>query len=459
MQADKSTLTPRYLLIQYLIGLSVNAILTFCVITSDISYNNIERSTIPMPRSERWFSVDTIGYVNIAKNFFNHDFGAQGKYRGTQRTIGYPCFLATTMSHENWIVWVLIFQTVVAAMLYPATAVIASTLFSQRYPCHWVLFGFCLCSSAYFARSCYILTDLFFSSFFVSGMALLFSSIANRSWLYAFSGILLIGIAAQIRPTLFLFPILNLLFLLLILKQSNRNMKDLKLIAMIAVTTVTLLVACNIPSYRNYKNRGAAVPSTVMSTNMFDIGARSILEKVDRLDHYYELEKNVKQEKNLSKMIKLKNRYALEVFREYPRKFLRNTFGNAGKMMGGTHWLAIYQYWGHDCWYFNINGRGKTNNMKTLLVMCILWGLIYLVMYTAFAFFLISLLKQKQYLFFIALTGLICYFIAPAFIAGGNCRLRLPVEGIIILCAIYQIVKTAKVYAIGDESITIINKP
>ena len=438
---DTRALSRRFLLLQYLIGLVVTAVFSALVLLSDVPFHNIRSSTDSSPQADRWFSLDTRSYVSPARNFLSHGVFGYGDCADVNRTIGYPAFLAFMMHvfGENWIVAVIVIQCLLCPLIYPALSIIASRLLGRQYPHGW-LFIFSLVSGAYFTRSCYILSDLPFAIFLVVGLAFgLTSMVRSDGWLVLLH-LLFIGVAAQIRPTLCLYPILFLLAYAALNKKDVAIRKRHFTKTRLVVSLVLLAIICNLPILRNYINRGLASPSIVLSTNMFNIAARATLREVGRPEEYQSLVNTVKLQEELAQKDRLKKKLALQVYRKYPWQTMRNMFGNAGKLMGSNHWLPALHYWEYDWWYFHKNGRGLTNNSTAAAVLTLAWAAVYLGVYSVFAKFLLRLwFTEKRYLLLGFCMIFIGYFMIPTFIAGGAPRLRLPAEWLIVMCAIYEI--------------------
>ena len=83
-----------------------------------------------------------------------------------------------------------------------------------------------------------------------------------------------------------------------------------------------------------------------------------------------------------------------------------------------------------------------------VLAINIFFGLIYMGIYLLFIIFLIYLIKNKKFFYFFTIIIFIAYILLPSFIGGGGNRMRLPVEGMIILPALYMLKKIIFSYII-----------
>ena len=95
------------LIIQYFIGLAICVLLVIILLSTNITYNNLQ---IPEGdyKENLWKGSDVITYVQPARNFISTGtFEFKNYISPYQRTIGYPFFLSILMRlfGGNWLIW------------------------------------------------------------------------------------------------------------------------------------------------------------------------------------------------------------------------------------------------------------------------------------------------------------------------------------------------------------------
>ncbi len=152
------------------------------------------------------------------------------------RTIGYPTVLNFFMMFRNWIIWILLFNCLVATWLFYVT-------FQMIGRATWLLFFL----GAYTVYIPILYTDLLFAALFVTSIWQ-----AQRLWLH----FLLLGLAALVRPSLAWFFMIEPF----VLYYYHRRV-------MLWTAAVAFIVTAFNP-IRNYINHGRFIHSNVMEYNM-----------------------------------------------------------------------------------------------------------------------------------------------------------------------------------------------
>ncbi|MCI5127285.1 MAG: hypothetical protein D3905_09970 [Candidatus Electrothrix sp. AS4_5] len=164
-----------------------------------------------------WNGGDTMTYVKPAGAFLHTGTFARGGQPDMHRTIGYPFFLTLTMYFfgKYWLPAIYLLQLTVFALLFPASSYIANSLFPHMGKKESRLIVLLLAASGVgLAYTGQLLTDQFFTSLLTAGIACGFFAVRNAFWKMAMMHILLVGYAAQVRPTLGLFFLSDCFFLI-----------------------------------------------------------------------------------------------------------------------------------------------------------------------------------------------------------------------------------------------------
>ncbi len=130
---------------------------------------------------------------------------------------------------------------------------------------------------------------------------------------------------------------------------------------------------------------------------------------------------------------------ALKIYREYPLTTITQMAKNAIGILGRAHWPLAAHFWGYSF-------KDRVDKAMPLIESNVVWLLeatfnfIYLGIYILFGVFLVQLFRSKQFFLLSTLLLFVSYFLAPTFLASGvGSRMRLPVEGLIVLAALYQL--------------------
>jgi hypothetical protein len=427
-------------IVQYSIGFFINVIYICVLMSVETSYANLQ---LPegIYAENRWKSMDVQNYVRHARNFIAYGVFGDHMVPDNDRTIGYPAFLALMMTvfGEKWLFWTYFIQAIICASIYPALTIIANTVFPNNPRLIKFSFLFFLLAGTYYTTVPVILTDLFFTAFFVGGLCFGLLAIKKQNFLYALIQIFLIGYAAQVRPAIFLFPIVYVLVLVAIAKKYN-VLKSHKTKLSILGSTMLLLILCNGPCIRNYINYGIFAPSVLLAMDgHFTYLAKWIMMDRNDLDLYDKMSKEVQRAETLEEGYELKRFYAREIYKRHPLTLLRFLFQNTVSNMGHSHLLNISLYWGY--WWRDVPSMVHMPSQRSyfMLVLNIVFFLTYFAIYIFFFLFLFYLYRSKNYLYLFTAIALIAYFVLPASLAAAGARFRLPIEGFLVLMAFYEI--------------------
>ncbi len=425
--------------VQYFAGLLVSLVFLLVLMNSKAAYTNLQ-----VPEGEyqhnRWAGTDVMSYVNPARNYLQYGVFGEGNTPDYVRGIGYPLFLSVMMKvfGSKWLVATFLFQAVIFAFAYPILTKIAAILFNQKYPYVIPAFLFYLVSGAYFTKVPILLTDTFFSVFFIIGLYFGLLSIVKQSWKYLFLQLFFIGYTAQVRPYLIFYPVLNVFILLSVARRYHIS-DSRKVKILISTSSILFLVLCNMQSFRNYLNYGFFAPSDVSSTILFTCLAKPVLVNVNEADSAEKMQAEIDKIDNIQKRSSLKRRYAINTFIEYPLPTLKQVAKNAVSSLGAAHHYDIFRFWGYHWCDTNIPGKMPFKKSSLVYAVRIIFYLVYFVIYLFFGFFLVRLIREKKIFFFFTILIFLFSFLFSAFIAGGAARMRLPVEGIIIIFSFYEI--------------------
>lgn len=424
---------------QYCAGLAVNLLTLFILFNIDVTYNNIQ---VPEVRYEEniWKAADVLGYVNLARNYI--EFGVVGEeYLPTsERTIGYPVLISVFINlfGENWLFYFYLMQAVIFAFVYPAVTKIIEIIFPGNKKLISAVFLFLLFTGVYFTYTTVIMTDTIFTVFLISGAAFGFYAVVKKNYFLLLLQLLIIGIASQFRPILFLYVIPNILILTAV-SVKYEILKEKKVKKIILISSVFLLLLTNIPSLRNYINYNVFSPSTVIEDNLLRSHATKILMEKEESETIEDIYSQIDTTENLAKMQETKIDYSISTYLEYPVLASILFIKNVSKTLIRNHYSDFAHFWGYD---FKDKIREVQTSLKKsefVFMLTLLLGLIYLIIYFFFLLFIIKLLKEKKYLYLFSIMIFTGYFLIPGGFVSEEVRFRQPVESFIVLFSFYEI--------------------
>ena len=423
--------------IQYLVGLMVNMGFVVILLSMDSSYSNIQ---IPegVYQNNVFKGTDVMSYLEPARNFLEYGVFGWKNVPDYHRTIGLPFYMAMMMKMfgSHWLVCHFFLQAVFCAAIYPALTKLIQVLFPDKPSLIVPTFCFYLLSAAYFARIPTLLSDLLFTVLFTIGMYFSLAAVIRQSWKYLVLALLFIGYAAQVRPTLIFYPIINL-FLLWVIGCRHGVINQKKVKAIIGVSSALLVIACNAPTIRNFIHHGLPKPTNVMDKNLFFYLAKAVMVKEGKLAEFNEMEQHVNNTDYIKDQGAIHKKYATEIYKRYPWTTVKRLLENSRAVLLGTHWLDVGRYWGYHWKDYNDEHHMPLKKSNVLLIIFLLWCLLYAGINFFFLAFLVHLVRQRDWLFLFTVLLLIASFLAPCLTVASGGRMRLPVEGIIVMCAFY----------------------
>ncbi len=423
----------------YIIGLIIHLLYNVVIISTDnvISHcwhvdNGNLTEIINMHNS------DSRSYIESADGYIKEGVFSYKNMPDYHRTIGYPLIIAIfkMISWKYWYILLTIFQTFVGTLIYPLSFLIGKIFLPKDDKKIFYSIITMMLLGGYFTKSLYVLSDMTFSVFFLSGVYFsLLSTTKRNDILIIILGFILITFAALIRPVLILYPIVHFLILLYISKYYKTwNYQKTKL--KVILSALLLILSVNISSVRIYHYYKNISPTDILGINMFDYTVKNVMIKENQLPKYIKLEKDINKERNwLIKDKKRKNIF-FNTFKEYPVTTImfwikRGAFVH----LFYPHYMQIGEIYG----YFNKEKTGRNKPMTKSVFMQIVLYLFAVVNFIIFLFFALYLFEQlvyyKQILFFITILFMVFFVLGPSFLAPTSPRMRLPVEPFIFIFA------------------------
>ena len=388
-----------------------------------------------------WQGSDVMTYVEPARSFIETGVFARSGVPDMHRTIGYPAFLALMMwaFGDLWLPMVYIFQLFIFASFFPAVTLVIQSWFPEHKNLPSIVFGVLLLNGAALAYAGLLLTDMLFSALLMAGMAVGLLAIRRVSWLLVFLHIGIIAWAAQVRPTLGLFAVVDVFFMIYTAKKWQLlSLSKVKLI--IAISALMVLIAGNGPAARNYINHGIFTPTNVLSNGLARYLAGPVLIEAGRKDVF---DRKLREFKSSSgvEQIEIQKKFALEIFAAYPFLVLKRLLYHAFWNLFEPHWEYILNVFDGG---FSLNevldDNGQLNKKLG-------WGvgfwLGYLLLYGFFLVFVIRALLRGE---FVLLVGL-AFFLMPllaSFMNGQGARMRLYAEPILLMFACVEFFRVGK---------------
>ena len=438
-------ISPHKLYRQYFIGLSVNILVFLLLYLCPLSHNNTQ-----MPcgtnKNNIWCGTDINDYVNSGLNYVHTGIFGMGDKPDHLRTIGYPAIIAFFYSvfGDSWVLALQISQCFFLALMYPILSLLAVEILpSASNKTISAIFIFLLFTGTYWARSIMLLTDTTFALLFTVGVVFGIRAFKKDSFPYFMAYIVFITAAGLIRPTLFLFPLLNITLAIFVATKYRFNTG--RFLPQLVITTLLFAFTCNLASIRNYLNYSFLSPSSVVGLNAFRSVAQKILIDAGSTDKYNRLAVKVDSIQDISAKTEFRKKIMIAAICKHPlltakmlqkntiNVFLDNHMVNNMGNYFGYNWKttgsaqstfgSAYPYKKSTlCYYLTYAMMG---------LYFVLWLLLFYFCYVAF------ITRQYHYLYLIG--SLLFVFIFPAVIIGdGGSRLRLPFEPFLVLFSVYQ---------------------
>jgi SAM-dependent methyltransferase len=425
---------------QFAIGFIASIIyFVILLVSSHISFVNLQAPEGPYAGNQ-WQCTDVTTYYIPAKNFLENGIFGYGNIPDSARPIGYQLFLALLMVlfSAKWIYAAYIVQAFLFALIYPVTTALIEEISSPNRKLVKYTFLVSLLSGIYFVRAVYIGPDVMMVLLLISGIYLTVISVKRQKWIYAILSMVIIGYGAQVRPTLILYPLINLLIIIWAgLKFRTLRTKFVKTV--IVASTLVFLVVCNLPSFRNWINFRVFKPTIILSANYYDYLAKKILIRENQSDYFYKTKARIESDSSISRQLSEKKEKALEVIKKYPVTTMKVILiDNMKGVLLDNHLVNFTaNFYGYNWKPFRAgNGCYSLSGSKILYVIYVIIAFCYCVLYLLFFISIIQLLKEKKYLFCLSVLFIIFIFLAPSVIIGdGGARFRIPFEWLIIILA------------------------
>jgi hypothetical protein len=382
-----------------------------------------------------WNGGDTMTYVYPAKTFNETGNFLRNGQPDLHRTIGYPFFLAKMMIFfgENWIKATYFVQIFIFLFLFPSATYIATSLMPNvKRSVIWFIYANLIISGICISYVGQIMTDQFFASFLITGLAFGFMAIRRESLIMMMFHIIIITYAAQVRPILMFFFLADIFFMLHIIKTWKLRL-TLKRIFMIFFSAFFFSIAGYLPAARNYINHNLFTQTDVLSNNFSRYLAKSVMISEGRGEEYKSFLLKFK-EMDIKNRIDAQNDFAFSVYQQYPLK-------TASIFSYHTFWNLFEPHWENILHIYNL-GFGlneiyvKNGKMNKRLYLALPFFVYYVAIYTLC---MLTLIKLRKNLFLI--IGVIFYILPfiVSFISGAGARMRIYVEPIFVILAIDSI--------------------
>lgn len=421
----------------YLIGLLVNLIFVIVLYSGEKSFINLQ---VPenLYANNIWASCsDVMSYVNPARNFV--EYGVVG-YKLTPdhfRTVGYPVFIGLFMklSPTNWLYLLIAAQAILFAFFYPIILGLYTLVFPDKGGGNSLIW-FMLLTGVYWVRTAQVLTDTIFALGLLSGVYFGLKYFVKRKWIYALLYILIITIAALIRPTLSLFFFINLLLAWISLGIGNSNTDTRWLFRHSVFLSIVFIFSCNFATFRNIRNYNFSSPSSVVSLNIFEYLGKRVLLANDQKSRYVELNDSISKLPDIRQIADARKNVTIKIVQEYPISTAKEIFvKNAVNLLLSNHFENVGNYYGYS-WK-----KPKPDSVcypymgsKLLYWMSYFLMLVYALIFGLFLYSMFLLLRTRNFALFSLLALLFCLFVIPGMITGsGGARFRLPFEGFLLL--------------------------
>ena len=426
---------------QYLIGLAIHLVFLIIMYSSGTSYKNLQ---IPEGtyKNNIWQCSDVMTYVDPAINFVQYHVFGQERIPDHFRTIGYPALISFfySIAGKNWLIWLQIFQAFIFAAIYPLiSATLKMLIPGLKMHTPVTIVFLLLVSGAYFTRIPMVLTDTLFTTLFMAGFYYGLLTYRENRTIHLVLFLLFITLAALVRPTASLFPLMNLAMAFLIAKKYARPIRKTMLKAV--YISLALFALVNISTYRNYINYCFKKPSSVMGRCAFDYLANKVLSQENKTDVYYTLKAKIDSVPDVTGKNNLRNRIMWETVVKYPLSTTRVLIKNIVNVFFSNNIISgISNYFGYEwkvfrnaCYPYKISNFLRYATYLMMVVYALIWIL--------FFYNLILFLINRDFETFLVVGLLFIMFIVPAVLTGdGGTRFRLPFEHVLFIVALAPVI-------------------
>lgn len=428
----------------FIIGLMVALCFLFFLYSFPLATKNIQ-----IPQGEYseniWKCSDVMSYVRPAENFVENGVIGRGNVPDHWRPIGYPLWLSLFMFlfGDYWIMAIHIGQGILFAFLGVISVLCVEEIFQIRDRKYLLLLGMLiLTTGTYWTRIPVVLSDTFFTFFFVGGLfcGVLYFSRDGFKWLILY--VTLISIAGLIRPTLSLFPLINILMAVAITKKYGR-MFNRSFWRRTVLISLFLLLMLNISSFRNYYYHQIFTPSTTVSYNALHFAKRILLNSGGITDLKIMEIAQIESMKDLRVKNIRQKKFLLQVALSEPIAAFRVLARNAINLLFSNHLISeVSRYFGYEWRHFN---KSDCINFRThwiLNALTIFLASFYFCLY-CFGFYTLWLMwAQGDKLLVLLIIFIVFSFAMPAImVGGGGSRWRLPFDFLLLGLNVYGLFK------------------
>lgn len=381
-----------------------------------------------------FFHSDAKSYIEEAVNInklglFNENY--QPSYH---RTIGYPLIIALFISvfGKFWYLGLIMFQNTFSALVYPIVYKISLIINNQRSRSAILTATLLLLLGGFFTRTCYVLTDLCFSSFLLFGIYLSIKAIYRISWITMTLGIVIIGMAGFIRPIMMLYFIVHFILMIYIINSKcNGDFNQRKWL--IGISTFTILLITNMNSYFMHRTYDFKSPTDVLGINLFHYTTKYVLESDGQNLKYMELFKEIDSEVDFKKKDELRKKFAFEAIKTYPLAAIKYWVSSGFSHLLLPHYLQIGKVFGFYKRDKVIETGLKLKKSFLVQIIFFLFAFVNLILlFLLPLIYLIHQIRQKNFLIILLIISVLIVLFAPTFFASNGERLRMPIEWILL---------------------------
>jgi hypothetical protein len=367
-----------------------------------------------------WAGSDVMTYVLPARNFLRFGVFGEGTDPDVRRTVGYPFFLAAAMRAfgEHWVTAVLVLQCLLAGLAYVAAFDLAVLLFPDRPRAPWLAVLLLVLSGAFLVTPPALLSDLPFAALFTVGTWLGIAGMARRRTWWVAAHLVVLAAAAQVRPTLVFYPIVDAALLWAIARRFGVSPERWARVA-VGLSFAVLTAAGLAPTARNAVNHGYFRPSDVPDVNLFRQFARLVLLRSGDGDRYPALLAQVNAESGLLSRSRRQRELAMAVIREHPGPAAAQAGVQALAILGSSHWTRAARL------FF----------ARSLAWIAVVSGAFYAGVYLLYARWVWGLARRGDRLCAAVALTVPAYFLVPSILHAEGSRMRLPVEALLLVGA------------------------
>jgi hypothetical protein len=416
----------------FLLGLLWNLAFLAALAGSSVSRPNLHPPEGDYAHN-RWSGSDVLTYVRPAREFLATSTFSSDGVPDRHRTVGYPAFLAAWMLvlGRHWLAGVLLSQAFFFALAYPAVRSLAVSLFPDQPGVGGLALAFLFVAGTYWAQTTALLTDLMFAVCLTAGLACGLLAVLRKSWPWAVAQVALIGYAAQVRPSLVLYAPFHLLLLAAVARRRGLLGRP-RVRAVIAGSALSIALLGLAPALRNLVHHRYLHPSDAFEVNLFKQLGRRVTDAAGAEAWYQKLRDEVGARPGFRGQVEGERRAAAAIVAHYPLITARIVVVQAFAILTSSHWLKVANLWGYHWKAVPATGQRPA---RSLLLANGVWVLIYLAAYGLAVLRLVRLWRCGDRLLAVALVAFFAYLLLPTFADAAGSRMRLPVEGLVVLLA------------------------